>query len=286
MGILLAAVAIALFVGVSLSIKVVPQSEKFLVERLGRLHRVLGPGVNFIVPLFDSVKHKVSILERQLPNATQTAISSDNVTLEIETSVFYRITEPEKTVYRISNIDHAIATTVAGIVRSEIGRIELDRVQQNRQELNEAIYQSLADMVSDWGMKVTRVELLDVKLDSETRAAMLQQLNAERARRAAVMEAEGMKRAIELRADGELYAAEKAAQARQIQADADAYATQAVARAIQDNGLAAVQFEIARKQVEALTEIGAGPGKQTVILPADALNVFKDAFGMFAGEKR
>jgi regulator of protease activity HflC (stomatin/prohibitin superfamily) len=97
--------------------------------------------------------------------------------------VFYRIIEPEKTVYRIRNIDQAIATTVAGIVRSEIGKIELDRVQQNRQDLNDAIYRSLEDMVGDWGMRVTRVEVLDVKLDEDTRAAMLQQLNAERARR-------------------------------------------------------------------------------------------------------
>jgi regulator of protease activity HflC (stomatin/prohibitin superfamily) len=269
-----------------MSVKIVPQAEKYVIERLGRLHKVLGPGVSLIFPVIDAVKHKVSVLERQLPNMMQDAITSDNVTVRIETSVFYRVLEPEKTVYRIRDIDQAISTTVAGIVRSEIGMIELDKVQSNRSELIAAIHQSLVEIVSDWGIQVTRAEVLDVNLDAQTRAAMLQQLNAERARRAAVMEAEGQKRSIELRADADLYAAEQAAKARRVQAEADAYATEVVARAIRDNGIEAVQFEIARKQVEALRDIAAGEGRQTVVLPADAVEAFRGAFGMFTGAGR
>ena len=118
--------AVFIVVCVMAGVRIVPQSEKFVVERLGRLQSVLGPGINFIVPFLDRVRHQVSILERQLPPMTQDAITSDNVLVQVETSVFYRIIEPEKTVYRIRDVDAAISTTVAGIVRSEIGRMELD----------------------------------------------------------------------------------------------------------------------------------------------------------------
>lgn len=122
--------------------------------------------------------------------------------------MFYRILEPEKTVYRIRDVDAAIATTVAGMVRSEIGKMELDDVQSNRTQLINQIQKLVESAVNDWGIEVTRAELLDVNLDQATRDAMLQQLNAERARRAQVTEAEGAKRAVELSADAELYAAE------------------------------------------------------------------------------
>ncbi len=268
-----------------LGVRIVPQSEKYVVERFGRLRAVLGPGINFIVPFLDRVRHRISILERQLPDATQDAITSDNVLVQVETSVFYRIIEPEKTVYRIRDVDGAIATTVAGIVRAAIGRMELDEVQSNRAELIGDIKSNVEDAVDNWGIEVTRAEILDVNLDEATREAMLQQLNAERARRAVVMEAEGKRRAVELQADAELYAAEQAAKARRITADAEAYATSAVAAAIQDNGMEAAQYNVALKQVEALAQVAAGEGKQTVILPANAVDAFTDAFRMLKGGK-
>ncbi len=276
---LAAFIILAIFLGV----RIVPQSQKFVVERFGRLQAVLGPGINFIVPFLDRVRHRVSILERQLPNASQDAITRDNVLVQIDTSVFYRILEPEKTVYRIRDVDAAIATTVAGIVRAEIGKMDLDEVQSNRQQLISRIKESVEDAVDAWGIEVTRAEILDVNLDQATRDAMLQQLNAERARRAQVTEAEGQKRAVELQADAELYAAEQAAKARRIQADAEAYATEVVAKAIAQNGLEAAQYQVALKQVEALTKLGEGDGKQTVVLPANALDAFADAFTMLKG---
>ena len=139
--------------------------------------------------------------------------------------------------------------------------MELDQVQSNRTGLTSHIREQVRAMVDDWGIEVTRAELLDVNLDEATRAAMLQQLNAERARRALVTEAEGKRRAVELRSDGELYAAEQDAKARRILADA----------------------EVALKQVEALTAVGQGAGKQTIIVPAQALDAFGDAFKMLKG---
>jgi regulator of protease activity HflC (stomatin/prohibitin superfamily) len=277
------ALAIFLIVTIFKAVRIVPQSEKYVVERFGRLRSVLGPGINFLVPYLDRVAHKVSVLERQLPNARQDAISADNVLLQVETSVFYRVTEPEKTVYRIRDVDAAIATTVAGIVRSEIGKLELDQVQSNRAQLIERVREQVKAMVDDWGVEVTRAEILDVALDEQTRNAMLQQLNAERARRAQVMEAEGKKRAVELAADADLYAADQAAKARRLTADAEAYATGVIAGAIKENGLEAAQFQVALKQVEALQAIAAGAGKQTILVPANALEAFGDAFKMLKG---
>ncbi|MEH6833619.1 MULTISPECIES: SPFH domain-containing protein [Falsihalocynthiibacter] len=265
-------------------IKIVPQSEKYVVERLGRLKAVLGPGINFIVPFLDTVRHKISILERQLPSASQDAITADNVLVQVETSVFYRIIEPEKTVYRIRDVDAAIATTVAGIVRSGIGTMELDEVQSNRQQLISQIKTQVEDAVDDWGIQVTRAEILDVNLDEQTRQAMLQQLNAERARRAQVTEAEGTKRAVELNADAELYSAEQQAKARRISADAEAYATEVVAMAIKTHGIESAQYQVALKQVEALAIIGKGDGQQTIILPSSAIEAFGNAFNLLKGK--
>jgi len=266
------------------SVKIVPQSEQHVIERFGRLRAVLGPGINMIVPFIDSVAHKISILERQLPTASQDAITRDNVLVQVDTSVFYRITEPEKTVYRIRNVDSAISTTVAGIVRAEIGKMDLDEVQANRSQLITTIKASVEDAVDSWGIEVTRAEILDVNLDAATRAAMMQQLNAERARRAQVTEAEGKKRAVELAAEAELYASEQTAKARRILADAEAYATQVVATAINENGLDAAHYQIALKQVDALNAMGKGAGSQTILVPAQALEAFGDAFKLLRGK--
>ncbi len=282
--IVLLALAIFLILTVLKGVKIVPQSQKFVVERFGRLQTVMGPGINFIVPFLDVVRHKVSVLERQLPTNSQDAITSDNVLVQVDTSVFYRILEPEKTVYRIRDVDAAIATTVAGIVRSGIGEMELDEVQSNRQQLISKIKAQVAEAVDDWGIEVTRAEILDVNLDTATREAMLQQLNAERARRAQVTEAEGRRRAVELGADADLYAAQKAAEARRVSADAEAYATEVVAKAIHLHGIEAAQYQVALKQVEALVQVGKGEGKQTVLLPSNALDAFGDAFSMLKGK--
>ena len=275
--------ALFIILCIFLAVRIVPQSEQHVVERFGRLKSVLGPGMNFIVPFLDKVAHRVSILERQLPTASQDAITTDNVLVQVETSVFYRILEPEKTVYRIRDVDAAIATTVAGIVRAEIGKMELDEVQSNRATLIATIKHSVEDAVDDWGIQVTRAEILDVNLDQATREAMLQQLNAERERRAAVTRAEGLKRAVELQADGELYAARQQAEARRVAADAEAYATGVVAEAIAKGGLEAVQYNIALEQVKALGSMAAGQGTQTVIVPADAADAFGKAFQMLKG---
>jgi len=161
--------------------------------------------------------------------------------------------------------------------------MDLDEVQANRAQLISTIKSSVEDAVDDWGIEVTRAEILDVNLDQATRDAMLQQLNAERARRAQVTEAEGQKRSVELAADADLYAAQKDAEARRVLAEAEAYATSVVAGAINESGLEAAQYQIALKQVEALAALGAGEGSSTIVVPADATAAFADAFKLLKG---
>ncbi len=266
-------------------VKIVPQSENWITERFGRYRTTLTPGLNFITPFIDRVRHKISVLERQLPHLAQDAITKDNVTLQAEVAVFYRVIAPENSVYRIRDIDFAVSTTVAGLVRSEIGKIDLDEVQSNRSALNLEIRDHLAEATDEWGIQITRAEILDINLDAATRDAMLQQLNAERERRATVARAEGDKRARQLEADAELYTAQKLAEARRIQADADAYATETVAKAIENNGERAIQFEIAKQQVEAITAIGASENSKFVLVPGSLTDAFADPMKQFLGTK-
>ena len=169
------------------------------------------------------------------------------------------------------------------MVRAKIGKMDLDEVQANQTTLINTVKKLVEGAVDDWGIEVTRAEILDVNLDAATRAAMMQQLNAERARRAQVTEAEGSKRAVELGADAELYASEQSAKARKVLADAEAYATAAVATAITEHGIEAAQYQVALKQVEALTALGTSNGSQTVIVPASAMDAFGDAFKLLKG---
>lgn len=260
---------------------IVPQSEAYVIERLGKYSRVARPGLHVLVPFIEQVRRKVDVLERQLSDLKQDAITSDNVVIEVVLAVFFRVTAPERMVYRIKDIDRAVSTTVAGIARSEIGTTELDRVQSNRSELNAAIRDQLAGATGDWGINVTRAEVLDVNLSPTTREAMMQQLNAERKRRASVTEAEGSKRTVELNADATLYEARKTAEARRILAEADAYATTTVAAAIAEHGTEALEFEIRKRQIEAMGQVAKGENSRIVVLPTELADAFGKAADLF-----
>ncbi len=253
------------------SIKIVPQSENWLVERLGKFNRKLEAGLHLIIPFFEAVRFRVPILERQLPPRPINAITLDNVTISISLAVLYRIVDASKTLYRISNVDDAIMTIVNGTVRSVIGKTDLDGVQSNRRQLSDEIEHDLQTVSDEWGIMLTRVENLEVDVDPETKAAMQLQLNAERNRRALVREAEGKKQATELDADAQFYAAQRQAEAMKVKADAEAYAVTAVARAIAAGGTSAVEFEIKKIQAQAVQELSKGSNAKIVLLPTDVL---------------
>jgi regulator of protease activity HflC (stomatin/prohibitin superfamily) len=255
---------------VFMGIRIVPQSEEYVVERLRKYRKTLSAGVNVIIPVVDSIKHKISILERQLPDKEVSVITKDNVEIFVVTSVFFRIQDPAKSVYRIEDINQAISTTTESIIRSAGGKLELDEIQTSREQMSKEILESLDKAADEWGVDITRTEITDVIVDAETKEAQRQQLNAERDRRATVARAEGERQRVQLEADAELYQAEKEAQAEKVRAKAQAYAIETVAKSIKDNGKEAVNFEIAKRQVEAMATIGSAENTKTIVVPTDA----------------
>ena len=261
-------------------IKVVPQSKVYVIERFGKYTQTLSAGLNFIIPFLDTVAHKISILERQLPEFEISVITRDNVEVRLEATVFYRVVDAAASVYRIQEIDNAIHTAATSIERSAAGKLELDELQSSRESMNLEIATNLQGAATIWGIEITRTEITDVIVDDETKSAQRQQLNAERERRASIARAEGDKRSVELAADAKLYEAQKEAEAVRIKAEAEAYAieveakanaeqTRVVAAAIAENGQPAINFEILKRQVDALGNVASGSSTKTVIIPTD-----------------
>ena len=267
-----------------MGIKVVPQSEVFVIERFGKYARTLNAGLSLIIPIFDRVAHRVSILERQLDEQRISVITKDNVEVTLEARVFFRKVEAARSVYRIRNVNDALTTASSSIVRSAAGKLELDELQSSREAMNQEIAQNLHSAAEVWGIEITRTEITDVIVDEATKEAQRQQLNAERKRRATIAEAEGDKRSVELKAEAELYRAQKEAEAVKVSADAEAYAvrvqaqaeaeqTKLLATAIATNGKPAIEFEVAKRQVEAINALAASPSAKTLILPTDITGV-------------
>jgi regulator of protease activity HflC (stomatin/prohibitin superfamily) len=222
----------------------------------------------------------VDILERQLPKFAISVITKDNVEVGLESTVFFRVLEADKSVYRIRDIDAAIMNTAISVIRSAAGKLELDELQSSRESMNQEIKERLGKASEVWGVEVTRTEILDVIVDEKTKESQRQQLNAERERRAVIAKAEGDKRAVELNADAQLYEAEKVAEAVKVSADADAYSvkvkaeadaeqTKLVGEAIKKNGQPAINFEIMKRQIDGLSKFAESDQTKTLVLPSD-----------------
>ena len=272
--------AILIIYVIYLGIKIVPQSKVFVIERFGKFTRILESGLSIIVPFVDRVAFKVDILERQLPPFKMSVITEDNVEVELVSTVFFRVLDAAKSVYRIRNIDLAIENTAISIIRSAAGKLELDDLQSSREAMNQEIAARLTKAAEVWGVEVTRTEILDVLVDEKTKESQRQQLNAERERRATIAKAEGDKRSVELKADAELYEAQKQAEAEKVQADADAYAvkikaeadaeqTRLIAEAIKNDGQPAINYEIMKRQVDGLAEVASSNQTKTLVVPTD-----------------
>lgn len=280
---IVALIIVATLIILKLGIKVVSQSEVYVVERFGKYSRTLNAGLSLIIPFLDKVAHRVSVLERQLDEQRISVITKDNVEVVLETRVFFRIVEASRTVYRIRDIDQALRTASASIVRSAAGKLELDELQSSREAMNEEIASNLHNAAEVWGIEITRTEITDVEVDDSTKEAQRQQLNAERKRRATIAEAEGEKRSIELKAEAELFKAQKEADGVKITADANAYSirvkaeadaeqTKLLAAAIAKNGKPAVDFEVAKRQVDAISLLASSQNTKTIVLPAGVTN--------------
>ncbi len=247
-------IAILIVIILIFSVKIVPQSEKWVVERIGKYNRTLEAGLQLIIPLFESIKFKVAVQETQLPPDPINSITKDNVSISIKLAILYRITDPSRSKYRIENLELGIKTIINGTVRNVIGKTDLDEVQSNRGQLAIEIETELQHVADEWGIKLTRVEITEVDVDDKTKEAMQIQLNAERMRRGTVTQAEGDKQAV------------------QLNADAEAYAVTVVSKAISEGGSSAVEFEIRKIQAEAVKELAHGTNTKLVVLPTDVLS--------------
>ena len=278
-------------------VKVVPQSKVYVIERFGKYLKTLKAGLNLIVPFLDSIAHKLSILERQLPQFNISVITKDNVEVNLEATVFYRIVDASRSVYRIQDVDGALDTAATSIVRSAAGRLELDELQSSRESMNQEIAREMQNAAEVWGIEITRTEITDIIIDEQTKEAQRQQLNAERERRAAIAKAEGSKRSIELEAEARFFQAQKEAEAIKVNADAEAYAvkikaeadaeqTRVIASAIKDNGQPAINYEVMKRQVEALSEIASSNSSKTVIMPTEITGVIGSLQVLFENIKK
>lgn len=305
--ILAVAVLILAIVIISAGVKVVPQSETRVVERLGRFHSVLSPGLNFIIPFVDRPK---MIYTRSIQNSiggrpvvrmtatpvidlreqvydfpSQQVITRDNVTTEINALLYFQITDPKKAVYEIDNLPNAIEKLTQTSLRNVIGELELDETLTSRDTINSKLQVILDDATNKWGVKVNRVELQDITPPESVRVAMEKQMQAERNRRAEILNAEGEKQSLILRSEGEkaskinqaqaikeaeVLRAEGEAKAIILNAQAEADAIRRVADAVAASKTDPATYMLAMKYIETLKEMTSGKNNKTVFMPYEA----------------
>ena len=282
----LAVLVVAIVVITIAGLKIVPQSRNFVVTRLGAYRRTLEAGVSIIIPFLDRVHSNVSIADRVLKDVELNVISADNAVFDIKLLVVYRISRPELAVFRVNSVDDLIVGLVMSLVRSEIGKVELDTIQQDRASLNRAIKEALTEAGEDYGVIISRSEIIDVKLSESTERSMAEVLNAERERRATVTKAEGDKKAVELNADAELYEERRRAEALEVMAAATAEANRKIAEAVGEDGAAALKYQIAKLQVDALTKLSDSDNSKLIMLPGDSTNGFASAAAILAEAQR
>ena len=308
--ILASVVVIFAIVVISAGVKVVPQSETRVIERLGRFHSVLSPGLNLIIPFIDKPKtiytrrveqgmggrHVVrtvattviDLREQVYDFPSQQVITRDNVTTEINALLYFQITDPKKAVYEIDNLPNAIEKLTQTSLRNVIGELELDETLTSRDTINTKLQAILDDATNKWGVKVNRVELQDITPPESVRVAMEKQMQAERNRRAEILNAEGEKQSLILRSEGEkasqinkaearkqseILRAEGDAQAIILNAQAEADAIRRVAEAVAVGKTDPAAYMLAMKYIDTLREMTTGKDNKTVYIPYEASSV-------------
>ena len=272
--------AILAFVGITIfkGVRIVPQGYKWIVQRLGKYHTTLAPGLNFVIPYVDEVAYKVTTKDIVLDIPSQEVITRDNAVLLMNAVAYINLTTPEKAVYGIENYTWAIQNLVQTSLRSIVGEMDLDDALSSRDHIKAKLKAAISDDISDWGITLKTVEIQDIKPSHTMQAAMEEQAAAERQRRATVTKADGEKQAAILEADGRLEASRRDAEAQVVLAESSQRAIEMVTSAVGDKEIP-VAYLLGEQYVKAMQDLSKSNNAKTVVLPADVLNSIRGIMG-------
>lgn len=266
--IVVSAFVILVIMTIALGVRLVPQGSKFVVQRLGKYHKTLGPGLNIVVPYIDIVAYKVTTKDIVLDIPSQDVITKDNAVIIANAVAYINIVSPEKAVYGIEDYTIAIQTLVQTSLRSIVGEMDLDDALSSRDNIKAKLKDAISDDIAGWGITLKTVEIQDINPSETMQHAMEEQAAAERARRATVTRADGEKEAAILEADGRLEASRRDAKAKVVLAEASQEAIEKVTQAIQQNELP-VMFLLGEKYIDAVKRLSLSDNSKVVVLPAD-----------------
>ncbi len=281
MGSFVAILLVLAVVFLMMGIRVVRQGYVYTIERFGRFTHVAHPGFNFIFPFVDRVGRKVNMMEQVLDIPGQEIITKDNAMVGVDAVVFFQVLDAAKAAYEISDLYLSIMQITTTNLRTVMGSMDLDETLSKRDEINARLLNVVDHATSPWGVKLTRVEVKDIRPPKDISDAMARQMKAEREKRAQILEAEGSRASEILRAEGEKQgqilqaegrreAAFRDAEAREREAEAEAKATQMVSAAIASSGSQAINYFVAQKYVDAISQFATSPNAKTILFPVEA----------------
>ena len=270
MYVLVILVAIAIWKG----IRIVPQGEEWVVERLGKFSAVLSPGLHVINPIFSKVSYKVTTKDIILDVPEQEVITRDNAVILANAVAFIKVSNIERAVYGIENFREAMRNMVQTSLRSIIGGMDLNHALTSRDRIKAELKTAIADEALDWGLTVKSVEIQDIKPSPNMQHAMEMQASAERERVALVTKSEGEKQAIILNAEARLEAARKDAEAQEVAAKASAESIRLIAEAVKENNSSAT-FLLGDRYIQAMQKLSTSENSKLVLLPGDLVGAVK-----------